>query len=140
MFYSSGTTGRPKGILPALPDESFGAGIQIDHMMANNFGFDDTTVYLSPGPLYHAAPLGWSLGTNRNGGTVVMMDKFDAELCLQLIAEHGVTHGQFVPTMFVRMLKLPEAVRTAYDVSSLRLVIHARSEEHTSELQSLMRS
>ncbi|NYI75556.1 AMP-binding protein [Nocardioides panzhihuensis] len=125
MLYSSGTTGRPKGILPSLPDEPFGTGIQIDHMMADNFGFDDSTVYLSPGPLYHAAPLGWSLGTTRNGGTVVMMGKFDAELCLQLIARHGVTHGQFVPTMFVRMLKLPGAVRTAYDVSSLRLVIHA---------------
>lgn len=125
MLYSSGTTGRPKGILPELPDEPFGAGIPIDHMMADNFGFDARSVYLSPGPLYHAAPLGWSLGTTRNGGIVVMMDRFDPELCLQLIERHGVTHGQFVPTMFVRMLKLPEALRTSYDVSSLRRVIHA---------------
>lgn len=125
MLYSSGTTGRPKGILPDLPGDPFGTGIQIDHMMASAFGFGRDTVYLSPGPLYHAAPLGWSLGTIRNGGTVVVMEKFDAEQALALIERHSVTHGQFVPTMFVRMLKLAEHERTSYDVSSLRVVVHA---------------
>src|SRR5690606_4533081 len=83
------------------------------------------TVYLSPGPLYHAAPLGWTIGTVRNGGTAVVMEKFDAERTLQLVAEHKVTHAQFVPTMFVRMLKLDDEIRDRYDVSSLRLVVHA---------------
>jgi len=125
MLYSSGTTGRPKGILPDLPIQPFGTGLSVDHLMADHFGFDAETVYLSPGPLYHAAPLGWSLGTMRSGGTVVLMDRFDAEAVLGLIDAHGVTHAQFVPTMFVRMLKLDAEVRARYDVSSLRLVIHA---------------
>ena len=125
MFYSSGTTGRPKGIKPELTGQPFGTGLNIDSTMHRAFGFDDTTVYLSPGPLYHAAPLGWSLGTVRNGGTVVIMERYDAAEALALIQQYHVTHGQFVPTMFVRMLKLPPAARTAYDVSSLRLVIHA---------------
>ncbi|MCW2866689.1 MAG: lcfB 4 [Marmoricola sp.] len=125
MLYSSGTTGRPKGIVPDLPGDPFGTGIQIDHMMAAAFGFGRDTVYLSPGPLYHAAPLGWSLGTIRNGGTVVVMEKFDAAQALALIGRHSVTHAQFVPTMFVRMLKLPEGERTSFDVTSLRVVVHA---------------
>jgi acyl-CoA synthetase (AMP-forming)/AMP-acid ligase II len=125
MLYSSGTTGRPKGIVPDLTGDPFGTGIQIDHMMASAFGFGRDSVYLSPGPLYHAAPLGWSLGTIRNGGTVVVMEKFDATGALELIERHAVTHAQLVPTMFVRMLKLPVGERTSYDVSSLRVVVHA---------------
>lgn len=125
MFYSSGTTGRPKGILPELSGAPFGTGIAIDHMMAASFGFGRGTVYLSPGPLYHAAPLGWSMGTIRNGGTVVVMERFDAAHALELIELHRVTHAQFVPTMFVRMLKLDEGVRRMHDVSSLQVVVHA---------------
>ncbi|GAB2981968.1 acyl-CoA synthetase [Amycolatopsis acidiphila] len=125
MLYSSGTTGRPKGILPELPATPFGTGLPIDHLMAGRFGFGRDTVYLSPGPIYHAAPLGWTTGTVRNGGTVVVMEKFDAEQTLRLIERHGVTHGQFVPTMFVRMLKLPGEIRSRYDVSSLRVAVHA---------------
>ncbi|HVV12702.1 acyl-CoA synthetase [Amycolatopsis sp.] len=125
MLYSSGTTGRPKGILPELPEAPFGTGLPIDHLMAGRFGFGRDTVYLSPGPIYHAAPLGWTTGTVRNGGTVVVMEKFDAEDTLRLIERYGVTHGQFVPTMFVRMLKLPAETRRRYDVSSLRVVVHA---------------
>jgi acyl-CoA synthetase (AMP-forming)/AMP-acid ligase II len=125
MLYSSGTTGRPKGILPTLAGDPFGTGIQIDHMMAQAFGFGRGTTYLSPGPLYHAAPLGWSLGTIRNGGTVVVMERFDAAAALELVQRHGVTHTQMVPTMFVRMLKLPDDQRASYDVSSLQVVVHA---------------
>lgn len=125
MFYSSGTTGRPKGILPALAHDPFGTGLTIEHMMADAFGFGRDTVYLSPGPLYHAAPLGWTIGTIRNGGTAVVMEKFDAREALRLIRDHRVTAAQFVPTMFVRMLKLPDEVRTSFNVSSLRIVIHA---------------
>jgi acyl-CoA synthetase (AMP-forming)/AMP-acid ligase II len=125
MLYSSGTSGRPKGIVPELTGDPFGTGIQIDHMMANAFGFGRDTIYLSPGPLYHAAPLGWSLGTIRNGGTVVVMERFDAAQALSLIEQHGVTHAQFVPTMFVRMLKLEDREREKYDITSLRVVVHA---------------
>ena len=125
MFYSSGTTGRPKGILPELTGEPFGAGLSIDATMHNAFGFGSDSVYLSPGPLYHAAPMGWTFGTVRNGGTVVAMERFDAEQTLALIEKHRVTHVQFVPTMFVRMLKLPDETRLKYDVSSLQVVVHA---------------
>lgn len=125
MFYSSGTTGQPKGIVPTLTGVRFGTGLPIDRTMRQAFGFDCNTVYLSPGPLYHAAPLGWTMGTIRNGGTVVVMESFDAADTLAAIAEFNVTHAQFVPTMFVRLLKLPKAVRESHDVSSLKVVVHA---------------
>ncbi len=89
------------------------------------FGFSPSSVYLCPGPLYHAAPLAWSIGTIRNGGTVVVMERFDAATALSLIERYRVTEGQFVPTMFVRMLRLPRAERDRYDLSSLRLAVHA---------------
>ncbi|SEG88642.1 Acyl-CoA synthetase (AMP-forming)/AMP-acid ligase II [Thermomonospora echinospora] len=125
MFYSSGTTGRPKGILPALTGDPFGTGLAIDHTLGGMFGFGDDTVYLCPAPLYHAAPTGWTLGTMRNGGTVVLMDRFDAGQALEYIERYRVTHVQFVPTMLIRMLKLPEDIRTRHDLSSLRTVVHA---------------
>ena len=126
MFYSSGTTGRPKGIKPVIVPQPFGAGggaliMLIQHM----YGFTDQTVYLCPAPLYHAAPLGWSTTAQRLGGTVVVMEKFDPNQCLSLIERHHVTHAQFVPTHFVRMLKLSDAERTARDLSSLQMVVHA---------------
>ncbi|AZG45388.1 acyl-CoA synthetase [Gordonia insulae] len=125
MFYSSGTTGRPKGILPELTGDAFGTGYAIDHMMGTAFGLGRDTIYLSPGPLYHAAPLGWSMGAIRNGGTAVVMERYDAERSLALIEQYGVTAAQFVPTMFVRLLKLPDEVRRSHDVGSLRIMIHA---------------
>jgi acyl-CoA synthetase (AMP-forming)/AMP-acid ligase II len=125
MLYSSGTTGQPKGILPVLSRQPFGTGLNIDHTMRNAFGFAPDTVFLSTGPLYHGAPIGWSLGTIRNGGTAIVMERFDPARALSLIERHRVTHGQFVATMFVRMLKLPEAERAAFDTSSLRLVVHS---------------
>lgn len=125
MFYSSGTTGKPKGILPKRIEAPFGTGLPIDHRMAEHFGFDSNSVYLSTGPLYHAAPLAWTLGTIRNGGTAVVMERFDPADALEAIDRHHVTHAQFVPTMFVRLLKLDPRLRSRYDVSSLRLVVHS---------------
>jgi long-chain acyl-CoA synthetase len=125
FFYSSGTTGRPKGIKPVHAFPPFGTGLTIDRVLPSSFGFDGDSVYLCPAPLYHAAPIGWSLGTQRHGGTVVLMERFDPLECLRAIEAHRVTHVQFVPTHFVRLLKLPEEQRRAFDLSSLRVVVHA---------------
>lgn len=124
LQYSSGTTGRPKGIKRELrhlsPAESpVPLGAIVD-FWANRDG-----VYLSPAPLYHTAPNVWSMCMQASGIPVVVMERFDAEGALDAIARHHVTHGQFVPVMFTRMLKLPAAVRDSYDVSSLQRVIHA---------------
>jgi acyl-CoA synthetase (AMP-forming)/AMP-acid ligase II len=125
MLYSSGTTGRPKGVRRPLSGLPFGTYATLAPMLGGVMGFAEGDVYLSPAPLYHSAPLVWSTTAQRMGGTVVVMEHFDAEQCLELIDEHQVTHAQFVPTMFVRLLKLPEEVRQKYDVSSLRSVVHA---------------
>jgi acyl-CoA synthetase (AMP-forming)/AMP-acid ligase II len=125
FLYSSGTTGRPKGIKRQHDFPPFGAGLGLEQLMQGAFGFGPDTTYLCPAPLYHAAPIGWSLGTHRLGGTVVVMERFDATECLRAIERHRVTHVQFVPTHFVRMLKLPEAQRRAFDLSSLQVVVHA---------------
>ncbi|MGW0734979.1 acyl-CoA synthetase [Streptomyces sp. NPDC002851] len=126
MLYSSGTTGRPKGIEPALPEGDVRTEpsmyVQLFQTM---YGFDTDTVYLSPAPLYHAAPLRFCAVITATGGTVVLLDAFDAEGALAAIERHRVTHSQWVPTMFVRMLKLPDEVRGRYDVSSLKVAIHA---------------
>jgi long-chain acyl-CoA synthetase len=125
MFYSSGTTGRPKGIKPALPGTPFRNPTGLDALLGGMYGFDEASRYLCPAPLYHAAPLGWSVATQRLGGTVVLMERFDPEAALDAIAAHRVTKAQFVPTHFIRMLKLPEHVRAGADTSSLQTVIHA---------------
>jgi acyl-CoA synthetase (AMP-forming)/AMP-acid ligase II len=125
FFYSSGTTGLPKGIEPNHTFPPFGTGLGIDHAVNLGFGFDDSTTYLCPAPMYHAAPAAWTMGAIRNGGTAVLMERFDARECLRAIETYWVTHVQFVPTMFVRMLKLPDTERLAFDLSSLKLVVHA---------------
>lgn len=125
MLYSSGTTGRPKGIKRPLRD------VQVDDpsaavtLLSLTPGADSSAVYLSPAPLYHAAPLYWSAGVHNLGGTVVVMPKFDPEEFLAAIERFRVTHTQVVPTMLVRILKLPPERRLAYDLSSLRALIHA---------------
>jgi long-chain acyl-CoA synthetase len=125
MLYSSGTTGRPKGIQRPLTFAPLGEGIAGAVPFLQALGLGDGDTYLCPAPLYHSAPLAWSIGAHRLGATVVVMERFDPEDMLRLIATHGVTHAQMVPTMFVRLLKLPEDARAAADVSSLRAVVHA---------------
>lgn len=126
MLYSSGTTGRPKGIKAPLPeaqiDEYESPGTALFREM---FGFGTDTVYLSPAPIYHAAPLRFASVVQALGGTVVLMERFDAEAALAAIERYRVTHSQWVPTMFVRMLKLDEPIRLKYDLSSLKVAVHA---------------
>jgi long-chain acyl-CoA synthetase len=126
MFYSSGTTGRPKGIKRDLPDVPFGAvddGLTL--LLQHAYGFGEHTRYLCPAPLYHAAPMGWTTTTQRLGGTVIVMERFDPLEALRCIEKYAITEAQFVPTHFVRMLKLTEGERGRYDISSLRTAVHA---------------
>ena len=125
MLYSSGTTGRPKGIIRALPDQPPGAPQMIVEMGFKLFGFHEDMIYLSPAPLYHSAPQVALNSLLRKGMTNLIMERFDAEEFLHLVEKYKVTHTQVVPTMLIRLLKLPEAVRTKYDVSSLQSIVHA---------------
>ena len=124
MFYSSGTTGRPKGIKPPLPDTPAAAGDPIG-IGFSRFSVGPDPIYLSPAPLHHAAPLRTSMGVMEAGATVICLERFDPESALAAIEAHRVTSSQWVPTMFIRMLKLDPAVRTRYDLSSLRTAVHA---------------
>ena len=125
MLYSSGTTGRPKGIKRVLAEVSPEGGNPAVQRVTGMFGVDGTSVYLCPAPLYHAAPSGFTAGTILAGGTVILMDRFDEETALSLIERHHVTHSQWVPTMFVRFLKADPGLRTKYDLSSHKSAIHA---------------
>lgn len=127
MLYSSGTTGRPKAVRRPLPEDGNGSWAQavLELALIHKYGMSPSSVYLSPAPLYHAAGVNYTMAANRVGAASILLRRFDAETVLRLIEEHRVTHAQFVPTMFVRMLKLPAKVRDRYDVSSLRCVIHA---------------
>ncbi|MCV7101905.1 fatty-acid--CoA ligase FadD4 [Mycobacterium palustre] len=124
LQYSSGTTGRPKGIKRELPHVSPAEAPGIMSALVE-FWMTPDAVYLSPAPLYHTAPSVWSMTTQAGGITTVVMEKFDPEGTLDAIQRYRVTHGQFVPAMFTRMLKLPAAVRDSYDLSSLKRVMHA---------------
>ncbi len=127
MLYSSGTTGRPKAVRRPLPSDGNGSWAQavLEMALTHRYKMSPASVYLSPAPLYHAAGVNYTMAVNRVGAASIVMRKFDAENVLRLIEAHRVTHAQFVPTMFVRMLKLPEAIRDKYDVSSLQCVLHA---------------
>ncbi|WP_085340487.1 acyl-CoA synthetase [Aquidulcibacter paucihalophilus] len=125
MLYSSGTTGRPKGIKIPLTGAPIDAPNALQMMAQAIYGITADSQYLSPAPLYHAAPLRWCMSVHKIGGTVVVMEKFEPEAYLAAVDRHRITDSQLVPTMFVRMLKLDEAIRTAYDLSSLKMAVHA---------------
>ncbi|MEA2796219.1 MAG: long-chain acyl-CoA synthetase, partial [Bradyrhizobium sp.] len=125
MLYSSGTTGRPKGILRPLPEQPPTQQLPIFAFLQKLWQYREGMIYLSPAPLYHSAPQAAVNLTIREGGTAIIMESFDPERYLELIERWGVTHSQLVPTMFSRMLKLPEAARKRYDLSSLEIAIHA---------------
>lgn len=125
MLYSSGTTGQPKGIKWPLSGDKPGKLTMLVDLLGNLYGYDADTRYLSPAPLYHAAPLRHSMTVIKLGGTVHIMGHFDAEESLKLIEKERINYSQWVPTMFVRMLKLPNEIRTQYDISSLKVAIHA---------------
>ena len=126
MLYSSGTTGRPKGIVRPLPE----GGIAEDNNPVGGlqkalWGFDENIVYLSPAPLYHSAPIGFCQAVQALGGTVAMLRRFDPVQALKAVEEHRVTHSQWVPTMFTRLLKLAPEERSGFDLSSHKVAIHA---------------
>ena len=126
MLYSSGTTGRPKGIVRPPPDQMIHEDPgPLTAVLKMLWAFDESTVYLSPAPLYHSAPISFCIAIQTLGGTVVMMPRFDAVGALRAIEEHRVTHSQWVPTMFSRMLKLTDEDRLGFDLSSHKVAIHA---------------
>ncbi len=125
MLYSSGTTGRPKGILRPLPDNPPSQPLPLFSFLSNLWQCEEGMVYLSPAPLYHSAPLANVSLALRHGGTVIVMEHFEPERYLALVEQYRVTHTQLVPTMFSRMLKLPPAARALHDLSSLKIAVHA---------------
>ena len=125
MLYSSGTTGRPKGIVRPLPDNPPDNPTSLYKFLHNLWGYRDGLTYLSPAPLYHSAPQTAVNLAVRSGGTVIIMESFEPVHYLELVERYQVTHSQLVPTMFSRMLKLPEDVRTRHDLSSLEVAVHA---------------
>jgi long-chain acyl-CoA synthetase len=125
MLYSSGTTGRPKGILRPLPEQPPEQQAALFDFLHKLWHYREGMIYLSPAPLYHSAPQAAVNLTIRTGGTAIIMENFDPERFLELVERWGVTHSQLVPTMFSRMLKLPDAARARHDLSSLEIAIHA---------------
>jgi len=125
MLYSSGTTGKPKGVRVAPPSDDISDAGTLVGLLEGLFGINSSAIYLSPAPLYHAAPLRYNLAVQRLGGTCIVMEHFDPEEAMRLIEKYKVTISQWVPTMFVKMLKLPKEVRPRYDLSSHQVAIHA---------------
>ena len=126
MLYSSGTTGRPKGIVAALPEGDIDEDMSgLSNLLSIAFAMDENAMYLSPAPIYHSAPMGFTAAVQSLGGTVVMMERFDEHEAMRCIQDYRITHSQWVPTMFSRMLKLPAEERTPYDFSSHKVAVHA---------------
>ena len=138
MLYSSGTTGRPKGVRPALSGQAIDAVNPLMTLTQGLYGLGPDTRYLSPAPLYHAAPLRWTMSVQRLGGCVYVMEKFDPESYLAAVERHRANASQLVPTMFVRMLKLPSEARTRHDVSSMKMAVHAAAPCPVSVKQEMM--
>ncbi len=124
MLYSSGSTGRPKGIKQVLPDAAVDGLSTMFAIYADRYGWGEDTVYLMPCPLYHSGPMRFAMAMQHVGAKLVVMEKFDAEAALALVEQQRVTHAHWVPTMLVRLLKLPADVRARYDLSSLRVIVH----------------
>lgn len=122
LIYTSGTTGNPKGVCRYMPDLDMAN--QLLQTLSNAFGLEAGKKTVMCGPLYHSATNGYSSCSLRLGNDLVLMERFDAEELLKVIEQHKISHLHMVPTMFVRLLKLPEAVKAKYDVSSLEHVIH----------------
>jgi len=125
MLYSSGTTGRPKGVQRPRTGDPMGTKPLNFDIFVDRYRVTADSIYLSPAPLYHAAPLGFNMSFLRMGATCIIMEHFDACEAMRLIEHYRITHSQWVPTMFVRMLKLPDEARARYDLSSLEVAVHA---------------
>jgi len=123
MLYSSGTTGRPKGVTVSLSGDDIESVPAVMSGMIKHYNLTEDSIYLSPAPLYHAAPLRFNMLTMFAGGTSIIMEKFNEETALKYIEKYRATHSQWVPIMFVRMLKL--ANHKDYDISSMQCAIHA---------------
>jgi len=124
MLYGSGSTGRPKGIKQHLPDSGIDGLSKMFALYADRYGWGEDTVYLMPCPLYHSGPMRFAMAMQQIGATLIVMEAFDAEQALDLVARHRVTHAHWVPTMLVRLLKLPAEVKARHDLSSIRTIIH----------------
>ncbi|MEM5518091.1 acyl-CoA synthetase [Henriciella sp. AS95] len=125
MLYSSGTTGRPKGVKFDLPDTRIDEMDALTQLANSRFGFENGMIYICPAPMYHAAALRWSLSVMKLGGSVIVMEKYDPKYALELIEQEKITHSQWVPTHFIRMLKLTDEERLGHDLSSHKIALHA---------------
>jgi long-chain acyl-CoA synthetase len=125
MIYTSGTTGRPKGVRRLPLNQGDPDTIALAAQTLRTLGLMPGMRTVVTGPLYHTAPNAYSLTASRLGAFIVLQPRFDPEELLQIVEEHRITHLHMVPTMFVRLLKLPDEVRRRYDLSSLRHVVHA---------------
>ncbi|MET0931381.1 MAG: AMP-binding protein [Aeromicrobium sp.] len=138
MFYSSGTTGRPKGIFRQMPDMAPTDPLPIYALASKVYQLREGLTYIAPGPMHHAggqAPVGLSI---RLGGTVIVMDRFDAETFLRYVETYGATHSMVVPTMLSRMLALPDEVKAKYDLSTLEAITHGAAPCPTSVKQGMI--
>ncbi|WP_311268029.1 AMP-binding protein [Sphingobium sp. WCS2017Hpa-17] len=124
MLYSSGSTGRPKGIKQHLPDSGIDGLSKMFVIYADRYGWGEDTVYLMPCPLYHSGPMRFAMAMQQIGATLIVMEAFEAEGALALADRYRVTHAHWVPTMLVRLLKLPAQVKALYDLSSVRIIVH----------------